>query len=110
MSDVQIDLGPTGRITVIPGGDELATRREQLERSEKDLASALTKLGVEDVSQASYMVRRKRDAEANKATTLALLSEVAPDGVETLQREFHQQSVRAAALGGDGAESFAGNK
>jgi hypothetical protein len=77
VSDVQIDLGPTGRITIMLGGDELASRREQLERSEKDLSNALNKLGVSDISQASSVVRRRREAEANKATTVALLREVA---------------------------------
>lgn len=105
VSDVQIDLGSTGRITVMPGGDELASRCEQLERSEKDLASALNRLGASDISRASAMVLRRREAEAKKATTIALLQEVAPNGVEALQRDFHQQSARATALVGSGPES-----
>jgi hypothetical protein len=98
VSDVNIDFGAVGRVTVIPGGDELANRRHELERAEKALASNLTRMGVDNTSQAFSRAQARREAQARKATTAALLREIAPKGVELLEREFRQQSARAATL------------
>ena len=94
----KLEIADTGTITVIPGGEELSTKRTNAETARKALHDALQKLGCDSLAEADASVqeRQAHDAAANKHTEVLKIH--APDGVEKLSEQLSDAVALIAKL------------
>lgn len=94
----KLEIAGAGTITVIPGGEELSTKRTNAESARKQLHDALQKLGCVSLAEADGLVqeRQAHDSAANKHTEV--LKIYAPDGVEKLSEQLAWASALIAKL------------
>lgn len=89
-----IDIEGVGRITVLPGGEDLQSLIGDRDRQRDELAALLQSLGVANLAAAEARERlhAQRVAEAKAATSV--LAAHAPKGVSALEAEVAAQSTR----------------
>jgi DNA repair exonuclease SbcCD ATPase subunit len=96
----KLEIVGTGTITVIPGGEELSTKRTNAETDRKALHDALQKLGCASLTEAdgSVQERQAHDAAANKHAEV--LNIHAPEGVVKLSEQLSDAVALIAKLPG----------
>ena len=96
----KLEIVGTGTITVIPGGEELSTKRTNAEAARKALHDALQKLGCASLTDAdgSVQERQAHDAAANKHAEVLKIH--APEGVDKLSEQLSDAVAIIAKLPG----------
>jgi len=74
----KLEIAGSGTITVIPGGEELSTKRTNAETVRKQLHDALQKLGCESLVEADALVQERQAHDAAVATHTEVLKIHAP--------------------------------
>lgn len=89
-----IDIEGVGRITVLPGGEDLQSLIGDRDRQRDELAALLQSLGVANLAAAEARERlhAQRVAEGKAATSV--LAAHAPKGVSALEAEVAAQSTK----------------
>jgi uncharacterized protein YhaN len=88
---------PEGQIRITPGGTELSDERQKLSRLENQLTSALTNIGAASVDVAVEMLDRRHAADAERKKLAAVVHELAPSGIDALETEWRNLSIRTDA-------------
>ena len=102
-AETTLALDGFGRLTVLPGGEDLATLRAAAERSAGELAAMLARCAVADVAAAATLLQSKRDHLAAAATQEAVLKTHAPEGMDALSREVTLKRAQRRELAPDEA-------
>lgn len=93
LEEAELRIPGVGRVTIKPGGTDVADLLRQQQRLETERDALLQQLGVADLATAESWARRAGELEQEKQRTLALLEGLAPDGVDALERE-HRLAVQ----------------
>lgn len=117
----ELRLEGFGTLTILPGGGDLAERRQALARAEAELAAALAAHGLSSLAEAETAAARREGLEAElgrleeRLRTLLRGAEVGDRAAleEQLRIQERRLRDRRAALGGDveppaGPEAIAG--
>lgn len=93
LEEAELSIPGVGKLTIQPGGTDVADllRRQQRLESERD--ALLQQLGVDDLATAEARARRAGELEQAQQRTRARLEGLAPDGVDTLERQ-HRLAVQ----------------
>lgn len=93
-----IEVASLLRIELEPGGEDLASIREQARTAEGELDDALSDLRVDSVAEARRMLRRRDQIEATRDGLKRQMGDRAPDGrdaLETKRAEAEEQEKTA---------------
>lgn len=93
----QFDLPGIGRLTVDPGAATAGDTQAALRDAEVRLTAALTACGAADITAARQALVEAQRLDTALSNARALLTEVAPEGIEALTLALSQ--ARSAALG-----------
>lgn len=95
-TDMQIE--GIGRITVHPGGSDIATLAAQRDSAAAELMSLLQRLRVANVPEAEERARQAAQRHQDAKSSQQVLEALAPKGVEALEAELATRTTRAAEL------------
>ena len=90
---LRIELPNQLRITVTPGGDEIADRREAAAEAERALATALAEADVTDARTAAQRVAAAGRYAAEAKEHAARVAAHAPDGIDALRNRLANLDV-----------------
>ncbi len=93
-----LELEGFGGLEIIPGGEDVRTRRNALEELEKSLAADLSRLRYESVDEAEIASREKNKKRADIEKTEALLQGIAPEGLEKLRSTIADMREELASI------------
>jgi len=82
---LRVELPGQLRITVTPGGDEIANLRQAVEEADRALTAALGEAGVPDALTAARRVATAKERAAEAKIHADLLRAHAPDGLDALR-------------------------
>lgn len=91
-----IEIGGVGRITVLPGGEDLDSLASERERQHARQQAMLQGLGVESLAAAEERERRREQLISETRAVAAALAAHAPDGLAALAAETVAQTARLA--------------
>lgn len=89
-----IDLGGIGRITVLPGGEDLESLVGDRDRQRDELGSMLQRLGVASLAAAEERERLHGQRVAEATAAAAVFAAHAPEGLAALAAEVAAQTAR----------------
>jgi len=93
LAEAELSIPGVGRLTIQPGGTDVADLRRHQQRLETERDALLQQLGVADLAAAEERARRANELEQEKQRTLARLEGLAPEGVDALESE-HRLAVQ----------------
>jgi DNA repair exonuclease SbcCD ATPase subunit len=94
----KLEIASAGTITVIPGGEELSTKRTNAENAHRQLHDALQKVGCGSLADADVSVQERQAHDAAASTHAEVLKIHAPDGVEKLSEQLSDAVALIAKL------------
>jgi uncharacterized protein YhaN len=83
-----------GQVRITPAGGELMDRRQAQIRLENQLARELAHVGADSIDAALTIVERRRIAESERKSLVAVGQELAPLGIDALERECTRLRIR----------------
>jgi chromosome segregation ATPase len=89
LEESELTIPGVGRLTIKPGGSDVADLRRRQQRLQVEHAALLQQLGVADLASAAARARRGRDLEQQQQRIRAHLEGIAPEGVEALEHQHH---------------------
>ncbi len=95
-----LNLDGFGRVTVTPGGDDLANRRIDAEAATQALERALADLGVADVAAAETLSAERTSLIREAANQADLIAAHAPDGIRELETQIAVKRQECVELAG----------
>lgn len=84
----KIDIVGVGAITVVPGGEELGTKKASADTARRQLQEALQKIDCKSLSEAETQEQERRDHDATAKTYAEVLKVHAPEGMEKLTEKL----------------------
>lgn len=94
----KLDIAGAGTIIVIPGGEELSTKRTNAENARKHLHDALQKLGCGSLVEADALLQERQAHDAAVSKHVEVLQIHAPEGIEKLSEQLSAAVALIAKL------------
>lgn len=91
-----IDIDGVGRITVVPGGEDLEVLIAARNRQQDELTTLLQSIGVGSLAAAEERARRHVQRVAEAEASAAVLAAHAPEGLAALAAELAAQTTKLA--------------
>lgn len=91
-----IDIDGVGRITVVPGGEDLEVLIAARNRQQDELTTLLQSIGVGSLAVAEERARRHVQRVAEAEASAAVLAAHAPEGLAALAAELAAQTAKLA--------------
>jgi energy-coupling factor transporter ATP-binding protein EcfA2 len=94
----KLEIVGTGTITIIPGGEELSTKRRNAETAREAFHSALQKLGCASLAEVERSVQERQAYDADADKYAEVLKIHAPEGVDKLSEQLSDAIALIAKL------------
>ncbi len=94
----KLEISGAGTITIIPGGEELSTKRMNVENARKQLHDALNKVECGSLSEAETSMQERQAHDAAAGTQAEVLKIHAPEGIEKLSEQLSDTVALIAKL------------
>ncbi|WP_299312761.1 hypothetical protein, partial [uncultured Halomonas sp.] len=94
LEEAELSIPGVGRLTLQPGGTDVADLLRRQQRMEAERDALLQQLGVADLATAETRARRAGELEQAQQRARARLEGLAPDGVEVLESQ-HRLAVQS---------------
>lgn len=89
LEQAELNIPGVGRLTIQPGGTDVADLLRRQQRLEAERDALLQRLGVADLAAAEARAQRARELEQQIQEARARLEGLAPEGVDTLESQHH---------------------
>lgn len=95
----RIDIADVGAITIIPGGEELGTKKATADATRQQIQQALLKVGCASIIEAEAQEQDRREFDAVAAMHTEILKAHAPEGVDNLAERLATVKAAIGKLG-----------
>jgi DNA repair exonuclease SbcCD ATPase subunit len=94
----ELEIAGVGQITVVPGGEELETKKSNAGASRRQMQEELRKVACTSLADADTQEQERRDHDAAAKTYAEVLKVHAPDGMEILTENLAEVTAAIAKL------------